>query len=438
MNKIGLIIAREYLTRVRDKKFLITTLITPLVLLLFFLTVGWIFSYESARNYHIEVINQSGVGVKLPENKANLNFHLSDKTLDQLKSEYQNGKSDGILVLPRFSGVDVRDYTTYYYSDDPLDIVVEKDVQKVLEKSFRDEKSRILQIDPENLKKLDLNLTLDPEPIALDQRDRTASTGKIAMVLGGVMGYIIFIVIILYGAMLMRSVSEEKTNRIVELVISSVKPTQLMLGKITGVGLVGITQLLIWMVLIPIIMTIGTQLTGLNPDEVQTMSGDLAGAKSQINEFEIQSVFHEIFQLNWFKIFFLFILYFIGGYYIYASQFAALGAAMGDDTSDSQSYTLIVTMPIVLSIYIMFQAIRLPESNLAFFASIFPLFSPIVMPALLAFDPPWWQIILSVAILCAFAIFMIWLSGKIYRTGILMYGKKASFKELAKWIWAKN
>lgn len=248
------------------------------------------------------------------------------------------------------------------------------------------------------------------------------------------MGYLIFFIIFLYGASVMRSVADEKVNRVVEIIISSTRPVELMLGKVIGGGLVGLTQILIWLILIPIIYVIGISIAGIDLEQMQQV-GQTMSQQQPVDSDELVNIIREIGTLNWWKIASLFVLYFVGGYFIYASLFAAIGAATGDDINDAQSLTIFVTIPILLGFYIMMQAIRLPDSTLAVFASLFPLFSPIVMPGLLAFDPPWWQIISSLILLFLFSYFMIWFAGRIYRTGILMYGKKASIREIARWIW---
>jgi len=433
MNKLGLIISREYLTKVKNWKFILTTLLTPLGFLIFFIVIGIIFSYEGDKKYTIAVINQSEMDLDFPSDNQRFQFVLSSSTLDSLKAQYERSEIDGIWVLPKFSGVEVLDYTCYFYSNKPLDIEHESKLERIMEKSIRHQKIKLLALDENQLKKLDTKVSIDPEPVSATEKDRSAHTIKIATVIGGAMGYVIFFIIFLYGASVMRSVADEKVNRVVELIISSAKPVELMLGKVIGVGLVGLTQILIWLVLLPIIYMVGLQLSGMDVQQLQEASQPMA-QQAPMDQEELAVIIREIAGLNWLKIGVVFLLYFLGGYFLYASMFAAIGAATGDDMNDAQSLTIVVTIPILLAIYIMFQAIRLPDSGLAAFASYFPFFSPIVMPALLSFDPPWWKILLSLAILYGFCYAMIWVAGRIYRVGILMYGKKASWKEISKWI----
>jgi ABC-2 type transport system permease protein len=222
--------------------------------------------------------------------------------------------------------------------------------------------------------------------------------------------------------------------------MSSVKPFELMLGKIIGVGAVGLTQFLIWSILIPLIsmgagLVIG--LKGGHPKQMQMPNGT-----PQISEAEVQTMtqqfLNELGNINWWWIVPLFALYFLCGYILYASMFAAVGSAIGDDVGEGQSLTIPITIPVVLAILIMTNAVRQPDTSMAMFGSLFPLFSPIVMPALLVFKPPVWQVVLSLTLLIGTSIFFTWLSGRIYRVGILLYGKKASFKEMVKWVFTRD
>lgn len=437
MNKLGLIIEREYITRVKNKNFILTTLLTPLGFLLFFIVVGVIFSNKSDKVYHIAVKDDSQIGIKIPASTDRMKFAASNLSIEELKQQYKDNKIEGILVLPKFAGVDVRNYSAYFYTDKAMNIEIEKQLSKQISESVKEYKMAQLSIDQVQLEKLKTDIEIDPEPVSDSQKDKSSNAGTIATMMGGIMGYIIFFIIFLYGASVMRSVTDEKVNRIVELIISSTDAKSLMLGKIIGVGLVGLTQIVIWMILIPVIYMIGISIVGIDPDQIREMSQQMPNQGPIMQEEQIISTIREVGNLNWWRIIPIFVLFFIGGYFIYAAMFAAIGAAVGDDVNDSQSLTIIVTIPIMFSIYIMFQAIREPESGLTFFAMMFPLFSPVVMPAMMAFDPPWWQIGLSLIILFAFAYATILFTAKIYRVGILMYGKKASLKEIWKWVFVK-
>ena len=224
---------------------------------------------------------------------------------------------------------------------------------------------------------------------------------------------------------------EEKTNRIVEVMISTVKPFELMLGKIIGVGGVGLTQLAIWAVLIPIIQITASAFWGIDTSELTSLDPSI-DQEEIMGDFAM--IMAEISNQNWWSIIPLFLFYFIGGYLLYASLFAAVGSAIGDDITEGQALTIPITIPVAIAFYIMITAVQSPNSTLAVFSSIFPLFSPIVMPARLAFEPPIWQLLVSMVVLIGTCIFFTWIAGRIYRIGILMYGKKASFKDLFRWF----
>jgi len=282
---------------------------------------------------------------------------------------------------------------------------------------------------------LDTKITLDPDPLDETEADSSSFSGVVGAMLGMLMGMMMYFVVIFYGMGVMRSVMEEKTSRIVEVIVSSVNPFQLMMGKIIGVGGVGLTQLLIWAILVPLMYLGAALVFGIDLESMQAAQLEEVQFDKDDIEAQVVMVMNELNNINWWKVLPLFVFYFLGGYLLYASMFAAVGAAVGDDSGgESQTLTIPIMIPIAIAIYIMVTVIRSPESSLALYSSLFPLFSPIVMPGLLAFDPPWWQIILSMALLVLGIIFFTWLAGRIFRIGILLYGKKIGFKELGKWM----
>jgi ABC-2 type transport system permease protein len=282
---------------------------------------------------------------------------------------------------------------------------------------------------------------IEQEELAFNDKGELVETGKkssaeLATAIGFIGGFIIYIVLIFYGAMIMRSVMEEKTNRIVEVIISSVKPFQLMMGKIIGVSAVGLTQMMIWMAMTFALTQIATAFLGVDPAAMQSnmpMQQPTPEMTSQAGQ-----VFETITSQNWGYILPLFLYFFIGGYFIYASLFAAVGASMGDDMGESQSLSLVAMAPIILSIILISPVVENPTSSLARWMSIFPLSSPVLMPARLAFEPPLWEVLLSMVVLAGSSVFFVWLSGRIYRVGVLLYGKKATLKEMVKWTFSKE
>ena len=293
-----------------------------------------------------------------------------------------------------------------------------------------------MRLDKKELEALEGDISLSPRSLLNEEKDTSMKAG-VGAALGGFMGFIMYITVFIYGMMVMRSVMEEKVNRIVEVMISSVKPFQLMMGKIIGVGGVGLTQVAIWAILIPIISISVQLIFGFDPEAMNEGAAGMSGGGGMDPDdiqFYAAQVIAELQSQNWWLIAPLFVLYFLGGYFLYASMFAAVGSAMGDDLGEGQALTIPITIPVVLALYIMMVAVKSPNSSLAVWSSIFPLFSPIVMPSRLAFSPPAWQIAVSVIVLIATCIFFVWLSARIYRVGILMYGKKVTFKELGKWM----
>lgn len=434
MRKIWLIIQREYLTRVKNKSFILTTLLTPLAFLVFFVVVALVMSYKSDKLYTVGVIDHSAVQLTKLENTKKLNFEYFNLSLEQLKEKYKRKELDGILVFPKVAGVDVKKYTVYFHSDAGIDIELEQNLSKAIEKNIKHYKMQQLQLSQEVLDKLDIDVLIDPESISEGVQERSSYTSMIASGIGGVIAYIIFFIIIFYGVSIMRSITEEKINRIVEIIITSVQAKELMIGKIIGVSLVGFTQILVWLILIPIIYIIGIQFMGVDPEQIQQLSGSQNAETQKMVEHKLPEIIAEISKQNWFFIGLMFILYFLGGFFLYASMFAAIGAAIGDDINDSQSMTFPVMVPIMISVYMMFSVIREPFSNLAVISSMIPFMSPIIMPSRIAFGVPWYEIVISLILLYGCAWLMIILAARIYRTGILMYGKKATAKEMWKWM----
>lgn len=434
MDKILLIIQREYLTRVKKKSFLIATLMTPLGIAAFIAVASLIFGYESDDTKRIAVIDQAGVITGGIKDEKLIKFSLSNKSLEELKQETKDDAYDAVLVIPKITNIYTNEVEVLYYASEGITPDVDRTIRDRVGDYIRDYKAKELGLDAKSLEALSFKTSVEPEPLEEGGEDASKLTGAIGAGIGTMMGFIMYIVIFVYGMMVMRSVMEEKTTRIVEVMISSVKPFQLMLGKIVGVGLVGLTQVLIWAILIPAVVFSLSFFFGFEPPQNDAASAAAAGMDPEEAENLVMMAMQEIQNQNWWAILPLFLIYFLGGYFLYASLFAAVGSAMGEDQGESQALTIPITIPVVLAIYIMFAVVQAPNSTLAIWSSQFPLFSPIVMPARLAFSPPVWQVVLSVTILIATSIFFIWLSGRVYRAGILLYGKKIGFKELGKWM----
>lgn len=442
MNNLLLVITREYITRVRRKSFILATLLTPLGIAVFFVVVQFIFSYGNDEKSRIAIVDEGGIfeGKAIPDQNG-LYFIMSQEEPELLKSKIRDGEGDysALVVIPEIDNPRVRNFKVDYFSDDALALDTQIALSKRLEKALRDYKIGQLELDRSALTALetDVDIRTKKLTVAEGENEDTTMASIVGAGLGGIMGFLMYIIVFVYGMMVMRSVMEEKMNRIVEVVISTVKPTTLLLGKIIGVGAVGLTQLVAWAILIPGVIFLVTLFFGFDPEASQQM----AQGSGEVDPEEIQGIVEKVIgglgELNWWVIIPCFLLYFLGGYFMYAALFAAVGSAMGDDMGESQSLTIPITIPVILALYIMMAAIQAPNSSLAVVSSFIPLFAPIVMPARLAFDPPMWQIGLSLLIVLLFAAAMVWLAARIYRVGILNYGKKSSLMDMGRWLFAK-
>lgn len=440
MNKTWLIIKREYLTRVRNKTFLLSTFLTPLLLVGLIAAVTFI-TVKSNTKQKIAVADSSGLLKESLENSSSLEFEF----LPQADTSLLQQGYDAVLLAPGNGINQSRDYKIY--SGKNLSISVESK----LERSIDDAVENKLIADLGNISKSTLDslrnvagqTKLDPM-ILNDDAEVKASNSGVAFGVGYGAAFLIYITLFLYGAMVMRGVMEEKTNRIAEVVVSSVKPRQLMMGKIIGIGAVGVTQFLMWIILI---MLLSTALGAILPTETLQQVGEANqqlpnnGSSSAALD-AITKTQNMLGTVNWPLIIGCFLFYFIFGYLFYAALFAAVGSAVNEDPQDAQSLMFPITLPIILAIIIMMNAINQPESSLATWSSMIPFFSPIVMMARLPFGVPgtvpYWQLGLSMLLLVVGFLTTTWLSAKIYRTGILLYGKKVTLKEMWKWAFRKS
>ncbi len=433
MNKINLIIGREYWTRVKSKTFLLTTFLAPIAIIAIYAVLGFLMTRGSDKTKTIAIIDNAEITEGMDLKRNNLIFELTAKSLAELKEDYKNKEVAGIIELPPVNTSE-SSYNIIFHADKTLAIDEESSVRSIFRKRVRDYKVKALGIDESQLNLIDTDINIEPETITETEKEISSLTSIVSSGVGIAVGFILFFVIMIFGSQVMRGVNEEKINRIIEVLISSVKPLELMIGKIMGIGLVGLTQFAIWTILLTILGAGSMAFFGIST------SPDIPTEVLASNEFQstIQPVLKELLGINWAIIIPLYIVYFFVGYLIYSSLFAAVGAAAGDDINEAQSLTTIVMLPLMAAFYIAFAATRAPESTLAVWSSIFPLTAPVVMPVRLATGPPAWQIIASLVACLLFVVFMIWLASRIYRVGILMYGKKANFKELGKWIFYKG
>lgn len=441
MNKIWLIIKREYSTRVKNKTFLLTTFLAPLGIVVFGGALGLIMSSESDEKKEIVVVDTTNLLNGEVNATDNIIFTFTNDDLATSIDAYKEGTNDGVLEIQAITDPKVAKYNVDFHSDEQLALDESSKLKRSISKKVRNYKLRELNISEDLLSNLDTDISIQPNMVKSDKKV-SSMTSLVGAALGGVVGYAMFFIILIYGMQVMRSVMEEKISRIVEVIISSVKPFQLMMGKVIGVGLVGLTQITIWLLLSVLLFTIGSTVFGLDATSMAAPNLDpelQAQAEAAFsNKEKLGQVFTELAQLNWWKIIPLTLFYFFAGYFAYASLFAAVGSAVGEDINEANSLTMPIMMPLVFAVYIGFKAVESPNSTVAVWGSMIPLLSSIVMPSRLPMDPPMWQIAVSVISLLAFVVFFTWLAGRIYRVGILMYGKKASFRELAKWIFYKG
>ena len=422
MNKILLILQREYMTRVRKKTFIISTILFPLLYLAVIFGIGYV-GEKTKANLKVAVIDSSGYfdrGMIERSNQSDSSARLVlvNMPVEELRKDYKKLGYDGLLVIPAQQNWEMGFKDLQFKSEKSYGSGSIAVLQNKLNTIWSEIKNEKLGID-ENKKTILSNSVVS---VSSGDLEGKATNEKIASTIGMVCGFLIYFILLIYGSQVMMGVMEEKTNRIAEVIVSSVKPFQLMLGKIVGIGLVALTQFFIWIAFIFILYNI-TRASGSM--DASTMNSMLGG---------VQSVFTNI---NVPLILFCFVFYFLGGFFFYASLYAAIGSAVNEDMREAQSLSFPVTMLVIFSIGIMTAASNDPSGPVAVWGSIIPISSPIVMMARIPFGVPgtvpWWQLILSMSLLVLSFVFTTWLAGSIYRTGILMYGKKPSWKELAKW-----
>ncbi len=446
MSKIGLIIKREYTTRVKKKSFIIMSIIGPLLFAGMFVLPAWFSSMKDTSEKRFAVVDYTNKYAGSISDTDFLKFTWLQKDSEQtLKSEYEDMGYDAYVVITDDLLQDPN--AIKIFSDAQVTIDVKQHIKRDLEKYLEKEKLESFNIDGLNeiISKInDITVHISTIKLGDDGSEKESST-ELTMLAAIVFAMLIYFFVLMYGTQVMRGVVEEKTSRIVEVIISSVKPFQLMMGKIIGIAMVALTQFLLWVVLTFAIITgvkvalfpNGEMPTRMDQqmEMVQSASGQEGAVAVDNSEFADQftKIMEKTKSIDLIGPLFAFFFFFIGGYLLYAGLFAAVGAVIDNET-DSQQFVMPIIMPLILSIYIAMAAFRAPNGDIAFWFSMIPFTSPIVMMARIPFQIPVWEIILSMVILTASFIFTTWFAGRIYRIGILMYGKKASYKEIWKWF----
>ena len=438
MSKISLIIKREYTTRVMKKSFIILTFLTPLLFAGMITVPLWLSSIKDSNKKHIVVIDRTHSYTQVLKSNESYIFDFVDKPVDQIKKENRDKNEKEFTALLLISDdLSKNPKAVAIYSDKQVNLELKSYISGTLNKYVEQQKLEAYNIPDlkEMVEKSKSNIDI-PTIKWGDNGQEKEGSAELALVIGMISAFVIYMFIIIYGAQVMAGVVQEKTSRIVEVIISSVKPFELMMGKIIGIALVGLTQFFMWIILTGGILFVGARLISGEIDINAMQQANQMGIQSiggTQSPGEIQQVLAMLHGFDFMQIIILFVLYFLGGYLLYASLFAAVGSAVDSET-DTQQFSLPLTLPIVFAIYAAIYSAQNPDGPLAFWCSMIPFTSPIVMMVRLPFDVPVWQIVLSLSILVFSFIGTTWMSGKIYRTGILMYGKKVTWKEMWKWL----
>ena len=433
MSKLLLIIKREFIAKVRNKSFIVMTFLSPLL----FVGIGVFVGYLSTMKADLKTIaihDESGKFItEFKSGEEYKYINLSNIDLKILKDSIIKESYEGLLVIPKNDADLSFQKNIQYISNDSPSLSFVGSLQDIIDKKLTSENFQKEGLDTLKINKANSNVSINLTKASGEKSLK--GLNEIKIIIGGAFGYLIMMFIILYGNMVMRSVIEEKTSRIIEVIISSVKPFQLMMGKIIGTSLAGILQFLIWAILGLIAMFTISSVFGIHmgaASGAQTQQAMQMAQKGMGSD--VQMYMKELWNLPIATILISFLIYFIGGYFLYSSFYASIGAAVDNET-DSQQFLLPIIMPLILGVYIgFFTVINDPHGTIATVFSMIPLTSPIVMMMRIPFGVPWWQIAVSVTLLFGTFLGVVWFAAKIYRVGILMYGKKPSWKELYKWL----
>lgn len=427
MSILSLIIKREFISKVRNKSFIIMTFVSPLI----FVAVAVLIAYLSSMKTdlkHVGIHDETGLFVNEFKSNESYKYHdVSKVDISVLKDSVSQANYEGVLYIPQKANLNEYQKGIEYISEDSPSLGFISEVESILSEKLTRQNLSLKGVDTLLIdqSKIDVSMHLTKA----SGEETVKGLNEIKVAIGSVFGYLIMMFIIIYGNMVMRSVIEEKTNRIIEIIVSSIKPIQLMMGKIIGTTFAGILQFAIWAVVGLILMFIANSVLGLNTSTPTTELAMEAGKFANLKLY-----IAEIAKLPLISLVVYFIIYFIGGYFLYSSLYAAIGAAVDNET-DTQQFMFPVIMPLMLGVYIgFFTVMNEPHGTVATIFSMIPFTSPIVMLMRIPFGVPFYQIALSIALLFSTFIGIVWVASKIYRVGILMYGKKPTWKELLKWL----
>jgi ABC-2 type transport system permease protein len=441
MNKILLVSKREFLTRVQKKTFLLTTILLPLIFVGFYAMIIY-FSVSTGSALNIAITDKGDVfhGKIDSTNEVHFSF-VQNETPESLKSKLAQKYYDGYIYIP--SSFNLHTDSIQLVSAKSIGLIQRGKIEDIFNAKLRENRLLSLNITKQELDSVQKNKGVNFATVT-GSNDSESKAG-FSYAVGMIFGFLIYIVLFVYGTMVMRGVMEEKVSRIAEVIVSSVKPFQLMMGKIFGIGAVGLVQFIIWVILVSsFFFLLPVIFPGLmsHAQEIPVQPGAMAAAQAAQNNGAFNDIMNGLSEINFPLIIGCFIFYFLGGYLLYSSLFAAVGSAVNEDPQDAQSLLLPIIMPIIFAMVIMMKAVNDPSSDLAVFGSLFPLTSPIVMMARIAHgvpDPvPYWQLAASAIFLILGFLGTAWIAAKIYRTGILLYGKKVTWKEMWKWAFRRS
>ena len=437
MSKLKLIIEREFIAKVRNKSFIVMTFLSPLIMVGMGFLVYFLMKKNNEKVKEIVYIDNSGLFSKedFKDSKTLHYLDFTSKGIEDTKQKVEQGNYYGALIIPKQDSLELLAKSIEFYSKDSPGMSVMNALENKIETKIRNQKLNDFGIDINKINASRIQSDIKMYNFSGEESSKLINGLKIGV--GAIAGYFLMMFVMIYGTSVMRSVIEEKTSRIIEVIVSSVKPFQLMLGKIIGNASAGLLQFFIWGILIFILGTLATSLLGINMAEMQTANlsaEQLEAAKNVASGDKMQVLIQEVLRLPLLKLFVLFIFYFLGGYMLYSSLFAAVGAAVDNET-DTQQFMLPIMLPLILGVYVGFATvINDPHGPISVAFSHIPLTSPIVMLMRVPFGVTWTELAISMSLLLVTFMFMVWLAAKIYRVGILMYGKKPTYKDLYKWL----
>ena len=438
MDKIWIILEREYLERVKKKSFILSTILTPLIFPLFIAITVFVLTTEEKEERVIALLDKNNFIEDSTRIRGDIFLH-TDNDISEIQNMIDEGEIYGALEIPKFDIYEPKDLRFYSKNVPSGDLI--SGIESLVENKIRELKIQDLKLNEESLDKLRTRITMETYSVdkeaegVSDEIGVKQSNSDLAFGLGYFNGFLIYMFVSIYGSFILQSVLDEKTSKVVEIIVSSIKPTQLMMGKVLGVGAVAFTQIFIWIILVTSISTFTSMYFGINSYETT----QIVQTEQDVNNSKeiVKGIYDMFAAVDIKKTVLIFLIYFLGGFFLYGAFFAAIGSAV-DNLQDANQFTLPISLPIIASLMFMGIVLNNPEGNASFFLSMFPLTSPILMMARLAFGVPDWQLILSIMILIISVVFALWFAGRIYRVGILTSGSKITYKLIWKWFIMKN